>query len=78
MIKRVIYKELQEWKNEKNHKPLLIRAGISGRLKSMTMFMEKYNSKIGLKVSQATYSIKNKIISLPFYGIGAYYKNKPQ
>ena len=58
--------------------PLEVKAGISGRLKSMTMFMEKYNSKIGLKVSQAPYSVKNNITSLPFYGIGAYYKNKPQ
>jgi len=56
--------------------PLEVKSGVSGRLKSMTMFMEKYNSKIGLKVSQATYSVKNDIISIPFYGIEAFYKSK--
>ena len=52
--------------------PIEVKFGASGRLKSMHLFLEKYHSKKGLKISQAPYKNEDKIVSLPFYGIECY------
>jgi len=46
-----------------------VKSGSTGRLKSMHMFMEKYQVRQGIKISQASYDSKNKIISLPLYAL---------
>ena len=51
--------------------PVEVKSGISGRMKSMIMFMEQFESKTGVKISQAQYTVKDKITSLPFYAIYA-------
>jgi len=51
--------------------PVEVKSGISGRMKSMIMFMEQFESKTGVKISQAQYTVKDKITSLPFYAIHA-------
>lgn len=52
--------------------PIEVKSGISGRMKSMIMFMEQFESKTGLKISQSRYSEKDNIISVPFYGIKSF------
>ena len=49
--------------------PIEVKSGSTGRLKSMHMFMEKYQVRQGIKISQASYDSKNKIISLPLYAL---------
>ena len=49
--------------------PIEVKSGSIGRMKSMHMFMEKYQVQQGIKVSQAPYDSSNKIISLPFYSL---------
>ena len=57
--------------------PIEVKSGSTGRLKSMHMFMEKYQVRQGIKISQAPYDSENKIISLPFYSLeGFIRKNK--
>ncbi len=51
--------------------PVEVKSGTSGRMKSMIMFMNQFDSEKGLKISQSQYSENDKIISLPFYGISA-------
>ncbi len=46
-----------------------IKSGSIGRMKSMRMFMEKYQVPQGIKISQAPYDSGNKIISLPLYSL---------
>lgn len=54
----------------KNHIiPLEVKAGKSGRLKSLQIFMREKNSPIGIKVSQDIFGCDNKILSLPLYMI---------
>ena len=49
--------------------PIEVKSGSIGRMKSMRMFMEKYQVQQGIKISQAPYDSGNKIISLPFYSL---------
>ena len=49
--------------------PIEVKSGSIGRLKSMHMFMEKYQVRQGIKISQAPYDSKNQIISLPLYSL---------
>ena len=49
--------------------PIEVKSGSTGRLKSMHMFMEKYQVRQGIKISQAPYDSKNQIISLPLYSL---------
>lgn len=52
--------------------PIETKFGPSGRMKSMQLFMNSYQTKRGLKISQAQYSNNNQIISIPFYSIKNY------
>jgi len=49
--------------------PIEVKSGSTGRMKSMRMFMEKYQVRRGIKVSQAPYESENQIVSLPLYSI---------
>jgi hypothetical protein len=49
--------------------PIEVKSGSTGRLRSMHMFMEKYQVRHGIKISQAPYDSQNQIISLPFYSL---------
>jgi len=49
--------------------PIEIKSGSIGRMKSMRMFMEKYQVQQGIKISQVPYDYGNKIVSLPFYSL---------
>jgi hypothetical protein len=51
--------------------PVEIKSGATGRMKSMHIFIEKYNSKTAIKISQAHYKNESPIISLPLYAIGS-------
>jgi predicted AAA+ superfamily ATPase len=55
--------------------PIEVKAGSSGRLKSLQMFLgsrkkNPYISPIGLKISKESMRIDNRILSIPFYLIG--------
>ena len=49
--------------------PVEVKSGPTGRMKSMRMFMEKYQVKQGIKISQAPYDSDNQIISIPLYAL---------
>jgi uncharacterized protein len=54
----------------KNHIiPLEVKAGKSGRLKSLQIFMHEKNNPIGIKISQDIFYYDGKILSLPLYMI---------
>jgi hypothetical protein len=54
----------------KNHIiPLEVKAGKSGRLKSLQIFMQEKNSPLGVKISQDVFSYDGKVLSLPLYMI---------
>lgn len=54
--------------------PIEIKSGSSGRMKSLLIFIKTYNSKKGIKISQAPYKEENPIMSLPFYAIESFLK----
>jgi uncharacterized protein len=47
--------------------PVEVKSGARGKLKSLKMFMEERNTKIGIKISQAPLSLDQNILSIPFY-----------
>ena len=47
--------------------PIEVKAGATGRLKSLLQFLSTKPSKIGLKISEATLKLENNILSVPFY-----------
>lgn len=54
--------------------PVEIKSGPTGRMKSLLFFIENYKSEKALKISQASFSLNNTIVSLPFYGIESFIK----
>ncbi|MCF6268174.1 MAG: ATP-binding protein [Melioribacteraceae bacterium] len=56
--------------------PIEIKSGTTGRMKSMKLFLESYNIKSGIKISQARYEDKTNIISVPFYGVESFFQSK--
>lgn len=50
--------------------PVEVKAGTTGRLKSLKLFMEEKNSLLGVRVSQQSLSYNDKILSIPFYMVG--------
>jgi len=54
--------------------PIEIKSGSTGRMKSLMIFIHKYNSKKGIKISQAHYKEEIPIMSLPFYAIESFMK----
>jgi len=55
-------------KNEKII-PVEIKSGARGRMKSMHIFFDTFKSDFGLKISQACYDERNRIVSLSSYCI---------
>lgn len=49
--------------------PIEVKAGGTGRLKSIRTFMEEKKVKIGLKISQSLPSVEKNILSIPLYMI---------
>lgn len=47
--------------------PVEVKAGTTGRLKSLKIFMEEKSSPIGLRISSAPLNLENNILSVPFY-----------
>lgn len=52
--------------------PIEVKSGSTGSLKSMHLFINKFQSDTALKISQAPYRKENPIISLPFYAIASF------
>lgn len=55
--------------------PVEVKSGSTGHMKSMQIFIEKYHSKIALKISQASFLHGKPIVSLPFYAIESFMKS---
>jgi len=49
--------------------PVEVKAGKTGTLRSMHLFLEKYPCPVGVRVSRLPFSDHPPIISVPFYGI---------
>lgn len=49
--------------------PIEVKSGSTGKLRSMHMFMKKYQVRQGIKISQAPYDSENQIISLPLHSL---------
>ncbi len=54
--------------------PVEVKSGATGKLKSMHMFMEKYQVRQGIKISQAPYGPGKQILSLPLYALENFMK----
>lgn len=50
--------------------PVEVKAGTTGRLKSLKLFMNEKQSSIGVRISQAPLTLEAKVLSIPFYLIG--------
>lgn len=50
--------------------PIEVKAGSTGRLKSLKLFMEEKETPIGVRISQQPLSLENGILSIPLYLIG--------
>lgn len=50
--------------------PLEVKAGATGKLKSLRRFMDEKKSKIGIRVSQLPLSFHDGILSIPLYLVG--------
>jgi predicted AAA+ superfamily ATPase len=49
--------------------PIEVKAGKSGRLRSIKIFMEEKNSLLGIRISQKPLSFEENILTVPFYMI---------
>jgi predicted AAA+ superfamily ATPase len=47
--------------------PIEVKSGTTGKLKSLKIFLDKYESEYGFKISQSRFSSNKPIISIPFY-----------
>lgn len=50
--------------------PIEVKSGVTGRLKSLKIFMEEKNSCVGIRISAASLEYKDGVLSIPFYLIG--------
>ena len=50
--------------------PIEVKAGTTGHLKSLRLFMEEKKSRYGIRLSQQSLSMIDNIISLPLYMVG--------
>ena len=50
--------------------PIKVKAGNSGRLRSLQMFMQEKKSPIGIQISSQNFELEKKILKIPFYLIG--------
>lgn len=54
--------------------PIEVKAGKTGRLRSLKLFMEEKKAKIGIRISQEPLSFYENILSIPLYMIEQYVK----
>jgi uncharacterized protein len=47
--------------------PIEVKAGATGRLKSLQIFMAEKKSKLGVRISQQPLGLDNKVLSFPVY-----------
>lgn len=47
--------------------PVEVKAGVTGRLKSLRQFLEKKNSSVGVRISEAPFAFEGDVLSVPFY-----------
>ncbi|MBI1869920.1 MAG: ATP-binding protein [Chlamydiae bacterium] len=51
--------------------PIEVKSGVTGKLKSLKLFMGAHSSKLGVRFSQLPLSFHEKILSLPLYAVQA-------
>jgi hypothetical protein len=56
--------------------PVEVKSGALGRMKSLHLFMEKYQIKKALKISQAPFVAGSPVVSLPLYAIEGFLKQE--
>ena len=49
--------------------PLEVKAGKSGALRSLHLFLQEYKAPIGIQVSQSNQQYDNTLLSIPLYAI---------
>ena len=49
--------------------PVEVKAGHTGRLKSLHMFLDRYGAPFGIRMSQAPLSFGNRVLSVPIYAV---------
>lgn len=47
--------------------PIEVKAGVTGRLKSLHIFLNEKNISLGVRISELMPSIESRVLSLPFY-----------
>lgn len=50
--------------------PVEVKAGATGQLKSLKIFMNEKNSDLGIRISQLPFTYKEKVLSIPIYMVG--------
>lgn len=50
--------------------PIEVKAGSTGRLKSLRTFMQTKNVALGIRISQHPLSLHDGILSIPIYMVG--------
>lgn len=50
--------------------PIEVKAGNTGRLKSLKLFMKEKDSRIGVRISASPLALEDHVLSIPFYLIG--------
>jgi predicted AAA+ superfamily ATPase len=49
--------------------PIEVKSGKTNKMISLRLFMQQYQSSIGIKISQQEYMEKDDILAIPFYGM---------
>ncbi|MES2198934.1 MAG: DUF4143 domain-containing protein, partial [Chlamydiota bacterium] len=52
--------------------PVKVKSGITGRLKSLKIFIEEKHSDLGVRISASPLEFKDQILSIPFYLISEF------
>ena len=47
--------------------PLEVKAGKTGKLKSLKLFIKEKKSRFGIRISQENFSYYDNVLSVPFY-----------
>lgn len=55
------------WTQEGKVFPIEVKAGKSGKLKSLQLFLEEKKAPLGIKISQEPLKLRDKVLSIPFY-----------
>ena len=50
--------------------PIEVKAGTTGRLKSLKIFMQNHQSPIGIRISPKPLALEQGVLSIPFYLVG--------